>query len=72
MKKNSKQFITLYKAACAKNPKLKKCKKAGHQLTPDNVFGGSSLKRGLLHCIQCDRIRKGVKAKSASKKSLSK
>jgi len=72
MKKTSKQFIALYKAACAKNPKLKKCEKAGHPLAPENVYGGASLKRGLLHCVACDRIRKGVKAKSAAKKSLSK
>jgi hypothetical protein len=46
MKKDSKQFMALYKAARLKNPELKKCKKAGHPLTPENVFGGASLKRG--------------------------
>jgi hypothetical protein len=75
MKKTSKQFVALYKAARRKNPDLKMCEKAGHLLTPQNVFGGASLKKGLLHCVACDRIRKGVKAKSTSKrqnKSLSK
>ena len=72
MKKTSKQFMALYKAARAKNPDLKKCEKAGHPLTAENVFGGASLKKGLLHCVACDRIRKGIKAKSALKKSLSK
>lgn len=69
MKKNSKQFMALYKAAKLKNPELKKCEKAGHPLTPENVFGGASLKRGLLHCIECDRTRKGVKARAVAKKS---
>lgn len=69
MKKKDKKFLALYKAAVAKNPKLKKCEKAGHPLTPENVFGGASLKRGLLHCVECDRIRKGVKARAVAKKS---
>jgi hypothetical protein len=69
VKKNSKQFMALYKAAKLKNPELKKCEKAGHPLTPENVFGGASLKRGLLHCIECDRTRKGVKARAVAKKS---
>jgi hypothetical protein len=67
MKKNSKQFMVLYKKALAKHPKLRACPKAGHFLTPQNVFGGASLKRGLLHCIECDRTRKGVKARVAKK-----
>jgi hypothetical protein len=69
MTKTSKQFMALYKAAKLKNPELKKCEKAGHPLTPENVFGGASLKRGLLHCIECDRTRKGVKARAVAKKS---
>jgi hypothetical protein len=69
MKKTSKQFLALYKKALAKHPELRACPKVGHFLTPQNVFGGASLKRGLLHCIECDRIRKGVKARAVAKKS---
>jgi hypothetical protein len=67
MKKTSKQFMAFYKAAQLKHPGLKKCEKRGHALTPQNVFGGAGLKRGLLHCVECDRIRKGVKARAAKK-----
>jgi hypothetical protein len=69
MKATSKMFIRLYQAARRKHPELKKCEKGGHPLTADNVFGGAALKKGLLHCRQCDRVRKGIKA---VKKSLSK
>jgi hypothetical protein len=34
MKKDSKQFMALYKAARLKHPELKRCEKAGHPLTP--------------------------------------